>query len=203
VGTDDKEDKEEGKDKEDKEGDKEGKEGKGGNGKGKGKGSKPKPSKPKTRKEKVTKTAKRVHHVPLKSTATFKTPVPPISPAVIADAIARNREMLAAEERRREDAESKNRLEAYILSTRDRLGEDEEVKLVSTEEQRAELLKLFDEVRSRAERRRRLLPPGRPPCLRFAARGSLPAALSCALRVHGSARQVPRLPAPALAAATL
>jgi hypothetical protein len=116
-----------------------------------GKGKKEKKKPPATRKEKVTKTAKRVHHVALKAAATYTTPVPVIGAAVIADCIARNQRMLDAEDVRRVDAEAKNRLEAYILCTRDRLADHEErVALISTDEQRAELAKRFEEVRASA-----------------------------------------------------
>jgi molecular chaperone DnaK (HSP70) len=133
--------------------------------KGKGDASKPKAAKakatkdkakkkaPATRKEKVTKTAKRVHHVALKAAATYTTPVPVIGAAVIADCIARNQRMLDAEDVRRVDAEAKNRLEAYVLSTRDRLADDEErVALISTDAQRSELASRFEEVRARRRR---------------------------------------------------
>ncbi|KAJ1641375.1 hypothetical protein T492DRAFT_1138319 [Pavlovales sp. CCMP2436] len=116
-------------------------------GKAKPKAAKPVEKKQATKKEKVTKTSKRVHHVTLKSAATFTTPVPPITDAVVADCIARNKEMLEVEERKRIDAEAKNRVEAYALDTRDRMGEDEEqIGAVSTEEQRKELLAMFEEV---------------------------------------------------------
>jgi len=91
-------------------------------------------------KEKVTKTAKRVHHVALSSESAFTTAIRPINSTIVSQCIARNKLMLEEEALRRRDAEAKNRLESYILATRDRMSEQEEaVAKVTTDKQRKQV----------------------------------------------------------------
>jgi len=103
------------------------------------------PPPPPTKREKVTKTAKRVHHVPLASESAVVTPTKPIDASVVTHCVARNKAMLEAEDVRRQDAYAKNRLEAYILDTRDRMSsESEDIEKVTTEKEREELSQLFE-----------------------------------------------------------
>ncbi|KAL1495130.1 hypothetical protein AB1Y20_016997 [Prymnesium parvum] len=94
-------------------------------------------------KVKVERERKRLHYTTLAAAKAPLGAVLPINASHVAACIARNKRMLADEEARRRDAEVKNALEAFIIDTRDRLG-DEAVGVVSTEEEREALRALLD-----------------------------------------------------------
>jgi len=95
-------------------------------------------------KVKVEKERKRLHYVTLKTVKTVLGKCTPISQEIISSCIARNVELLKAEQLRKTNAEAKNSLESFIIDTRDKLQE-EGVAEVSTEEEREALRVQFDE----------------------------------------------------------
>jgi len=95
-------------------------------------------------KVKVEKERKRLHYVTLKTAKTVLGRCTPITETIISGCIARNVELLKAEQVRKTNAEAKNGLESFIIETRDKLS-DEGVEQVSTEEERTTLRTQFDE----------------------------------------------------------
>jgi len=95
-------------------------------------------------KVKVQRERKRLHYVTLKAAKTVLGSCVPISQEIINGCIARNVELLKAEQLRKTNAEAKNALESFIIETRDKLSE-EGVEQVSTDEERESLRTQFDE----------------------------------------------------------
>merc|ERR1712228_228333 len=93
---------------------------------------------------KVMKERKRMHNTPLKVSAIELTEVVALNSTHIAAALAANKRQLEAEQMRALNAEAKNQVEAYIIDTRDKLGSDEVIEKVSTEEERETLRAEFD-----------------------------------------------------------
>lgn len=96
-------------------------------------------------KVKVEKERKRLHYITLKVAKEVPGPLTPITPDIIATAIARNAELLRQEQVRRTNAEAKNGLEAFIIDTRDKMSEYT-VEEVSTTEERDAIRTRFDEM---------------------------------------------------------
>jgi len=95
-------------------------------------------------KVKVEKERKRLHYTTLKALKEALGEVLPIDSTHISTCIARNKKLLEDERIRKLDAEAKNVLEAFIIDTRDKLGSDENVEQVSTEEEREGLRAEFE-----------------------------------------------------------
>merc|ERR1719409_2701485 len=70
----------------------------------------------------------------------------PVSQTEIASCIERNVELLEAEKLRKLNAQGKNDLESFIINTRDKLGSEEGIEQVSTEEVREVLRADFEKM---------------------------------------------------------
>lgn len=143
---------------------------------------------------KAAKVRKRTIRVALNVTGGFAVP------GLSAEQLAASRKVLralrAADEAKRETAKAKNDLESYIISTRDKLESDEDLRSVSSEEQRSGFLAaltaaedwLYDEgdaasAREYRDRLRMLREVGDPIQARLAEKAARPEALEAATAV--------------------
>jgi len=92
-----------------------------------------------TKTVKVTKQQKRMHYATLKVSETSMSAVSPLNATHIDAAVAANKALLEAEALRRLNAEAKNKLEAFIIDTRDKISSEEIFEKVSTETERDDL----------------------------------------------------------------
>ena len=85
-------------------------------------------------------------HYSLKADVAVSDGVGALNGTVPLPAITRNVALLEAEEKRRINAEAKNALESFIIDTRDKLGSEEGIEQVSTEEVREVLRADFEKM---------------------------------------------------------
>jgi hypoxia up-regulated 1 len=95
---------------------------------------------------KVERERKRVHYSTLKADVAVSGGVGALNGTQVRAAITRNVALLEAEEKRRVNAEAKNALESFIIDTRDKLGSEEGIEQVSTEEVREVLRADFEKM---------------------------------------------------------
>jgi len=88
----------------------------------------------------VEKERKRVHYSALVVEETVLSPVLPLNNTQIAEAVARNLELLKAENIRTANAAAKNEVEAYIINMRGTIPSDDTYSLVSSEKERVSLI---------------------------------------------------------------
>ncbi|CAI0374512.1 unnamed protein product [Linum tenue] len=89
---------------------------------------------------------KRTFRVPLKITEKTAGPGKPLSEESLAEAKRKLEELNKKDAERRRTAESKNNLEGYIYSTKEKLETDEEFEKISTSEERQSFVEKLDEV---------------------------------------------------------
>ncbi|CAL1385877.1 unnamed protein product [Linum trigynum] len=89
---------------------------------------------------------KRTFRVPLKITEKTAGPGKPLSEESLAEAKRKLEELNKKDAERRRTAESKNNLEGYIYSTKEKLETDEEFEKISTSEERQSFIEKLDEV---------------------------------------------------------
>ncbi|CAN0890704.1 Heat shock 70 kDa protein 17 [Linum grandiflorum] len=89
---------------------------------------------------------KQTFRVPLKIIEKTAGPGKPLSEESLAEAKRKLEELNKKDSERRRTAESKNNLEGYIYSTKEKLETDEEIEKISTSEERQSFVEKLDEV---------------------------------------------------------